>query len=736
MSIEAETAPSASPPESAAVSHQRTTPPDENAGPNETDERNPNPVTARARTQARRTGDGARLLGQWAGHWGSTADQSGEEIRRRIVAVQLEGHTERRDELAHAFAKATKKVVRLEEQAADGGLTQTQRSDLTLTRETARRLEKTLRDMTKVEFRARQPTGKQIARARSVGRLRRGTALLGAATATVLLVIHQPQVGLVGLLAGVGLAWWTGGHPPRLTHRPVPQDLLLPELDAPAELLTTEPLPTGADTDGDNQELFPGDTGKPFPIRTAADPTMAGACVLRALAAEGLAVGSVSGVTAERWGWRTVAHLTKGKPGDLVAKLANLDVLLGVRQGGVMAQPQKSAAGSVVLRVVTGDPFDPPPTHPVLAPRSRSIRQPMVLGPSMDSTPTEITLAGQNILVIAVPGGGKSAIIRNLVDHITACTDAIAWDIDPTGRGFGPLRRLAGRKAYTPKDIDRALNDAIRYAKARAQLMDDDVDNWQVSEASPAMFVFVDEHPQLTAKQKDKVIQLMRIGRKARITVVLASQDATADVVGDAVADVFGIRILLPSRKADVPLVVGSDTAISEGWMPHRLTPSPGEWDLADAGCFYILAPGLTDPILRKASFMTADVAKKRAEERLAAGLIALDPATIGTGSDEDGLPPILVAIRAAFERAADPEFLLTDQVLEHLATTDPAWCQWDDREPAYRRREGAKKITRDLKKAAIESLRTVRRTDLDKGNPPSGFWLADVEKTITDFLE
>jgi hypothetical protein len=91
----------------------------------------------------------------------------------------------------------------------------------------------------------------------------------------------------------------------------------------------------------------------PFSIHDAADAETAAECVRRALAAEGLAIGEITGVSPERWDWRTVARLSKGKPGDLVAKLPNLDVRLGVRQGGVMAQPQKEAAVSVVLRIIT-----------------------------------------------------------------------------------------------------------------------------------------------------------------------------------------------------------------------------------------------------------------------------------------------------------------------------------------------------------------------------------------------
>ncbi|MFE3246453.1 P-loop NTPase family protein, partial [Kitasatospora indigofera] len=713
-------------PEGAVVPKQPTAPPSESAGPRSATgpdgpekEKKPKPVARWAGAQARRTGDGAKGIGELLAHWGSTADQSGEELRRRIVAGQLEAFTERRNELRSALARETKKVVRLEEEASDGGLTDAQRGQLTLTRESARRLEKALRDMTKVPFRAVRPTEKQIARARTFGRLRRGAVLVAGSIATVMAAVHAPQIGLLTLVAGTAMAWRTGSHPPRLTHRPIPDDLLIPELDPPAKHLTPENPGETPAAAVESVELFPGDTGKPFPIRTAADPATAAACVLRALVTEGLAIGSVTDVSQEHWGWRATAHLTKGKPAHLVAKLPDLDVLLGVRQGGVMAQPQAASAGSIVLRIITSDPFAQLPPHPVHAPRSNSILRPLTLGPSMDATPTQITLAGQNVMVIAVPGGGKSAVVRTLVDYITSCTDAVAIDIDPTGRGFGPLRPLAAVRAYSEEMIDEALDYAIRLAQERALQMGDDVDNWPVSDDSPAVFVVVDEHPQLTPKQKQKVIKLGRIGRKARVTVILLSQDATADVVGDAIADVFGIRIMLPSRKADVALVVGSDTAISEGWMPHRLTPSPGDFDLADAGCFYIIAPGLRDPILRKATFLDAATATLRVQERLAAGPAVIDTATAAEDEEEGkepALPEILTVLLDVFA-AENTELLTLDQLHPHLILADPGrWDRWHDKTERHRLMEIGKAFGAQFRRDGIE-LSTERLDELD-GRP------------------
>ncbi|OKI95083.1 hypothetical protein [Kitasatospora sp. CB01950] len=678
-----------------------------------------------ARREASRTRDGVRALGSVVHHWGTAADQGADEIRRRLVAKQLDAHTERRTEVEQSLKAALKKTVKLEEAAADGGLTQGQRQDLTLTRESARRLEKSLTEMRKNPFAPQQPGERQIEWSRTFTRLRRGAVLTAGAIAVIESIVQQPRLGLLELAAAVGVAWWMGSPKTRLAQRQVPAELLLPELAPPAAAQAAPGTEQAAAPAG---PLFPGDNGKPFPISLAGDnPAVAGELLRRALVDEGLAVRAVTDVTREKWGWKATAHLTKGRPNDLILRLPDLDTSLGVRTGGVMAQPQASAAGAVVLRVLQSDPFDPMPPHPVHAPRSNSILQPVDLGPSLDGTPTKATLAGQNIMVIAVSGGGKSQIVRNLVDYITSCTDAIALDIDPTGRGFGPLRRLAAQRAYEEKRIDDALDWAIREAELRTKQMGDDVDNWQVSDDAPAVFVIVDEHPQMAKTQKAKVIKLSRIGRKARVTVVLLTQDATSDVVGDAVADTFGIRIMLPCRKADVPLVVGSDTAVSEGWMPHRLVPSPGDWDPADAGCFYIIAPGLRDPILRKSTHLVAAVATQRVEERLAAGLAA--PAERPEHeAAKDAIPEIAAVLLATFQ-AEETEALTLDRLHPHLIEYDSErWDRWKDKAPADRLREIGKALGADLRKAGL-SLPTVRLEELE--GSPRGIRRAALEAAV-----
>jgi hypothetical protein len=122
-------------------------------------------------------------------------------------------------------------------------------------------------------------------------------------------------------------------------------------------------------------------------------------------------------------------------------------------------------------------------------------------------------------------------------------------------------------------------------------------DTWEASREYPAIFVFVDEFIFLSQKAKESFIELLRIGKQSGIYPIAAGQDATSDSMGDAIADTFTLRIMLASRHADIPLVLGSG-AINAGFRPDRLIPAQNKQLKNDAGQSYIKGPGLDRPLL------------------------------------------------------------------------------------------------------------------------------------------
>src|ERR1051326_3793720 len=137
-------------------------------------------------------------------------------------------------------------------------------------------------------------------------------------------------------------------------------------------------------------------------------------------------------------------------------------------------------------------------------------------------------------------------------------------------------------------------------AKARPNLfaelgMDD---NWEPTPEDPAIVLVIDEFPQLSDRAKELAVKILRTGRKSRVQLVMAAQEATVDSLGDAIADSIALKIVGPSRHQDIKQVFGTGAG-ADGWRPDRLHPAPGE-DPADAGKVYIMGCGSTEPMVYK----------------------------------------------------------------------------------------------------------------------------------------
>ena len=508
----------------------------------------------------------------------------------------------------------------------------------------------------------------------------------------------------VGLVA-LALVWFQGRRP---THRrpPVPKLLFVPPTPPAHTELEAPPEP------------------EPFPIREAGHhPGRAREAVILALRKERAQVADVAVPAETAWGWTVPVVLSGGTLGDLIRVLPRMATTLRVGDNRLLAQRTSAEDGAAItLRILLSDPFAAPPPAPLRAPLSCSITDPVSIGISIDGDATPVVLAGQHALIVSDTGGGKSTMVRTMADYVTACTDAVAIDIDPTGRGLGPLGPCAAHRALNPKDAEALLEHLLATAEARIAALGTVEDNWTVTPDSPAVITFVDEWPRLSKRGKQLALDLLRIGRKARVTLVVCTQDATADVLGDAVADVFGVRIMLPCRQADVPLVVGQADAISRGWLPHLLVPSPGEWEPADAGRFYCITPRHRDPVLRYVPPISATTAAARAKERVDAGL----PALGGGAPVRADVPEIVALLLDAFAGEGDPEVLSVARIADHLEAADPAaWGRWAGR--TDRLAMVSRTIKGRLRTADLE-VPTVR---LDGVGRPAGYRLADIHRAL-----
>lgn len=509
---------------------------------------------------------------------------------------------------------------------------------------------------------------------------------------------------------------WAKGRNPTWRRPPVPKLLFVP---------STAPAHT---------ELEDADP-EPFPIREAGtNPRVAREAVRLALKKEAGKVSVAEVLVPEQtaYGWKVPIVLGSGTAGQLMSVLKPMTTTLRVGESRITAQPaDPNDAALVNLQILTTDPFATPLPYPERPPLSCSITDPVSIGLSIEGETTPVVLAGQHVIVVADTGGGKTAMVQALAEYATACRDAVVVDIDPVKRGLKALAPAAVMTARTAQEAEQVLADLLARARARVASMPPTQNDWIPSPDGPAVLVFIDEYPQLSKRGKELAVALLRVGREARITIVLCTQDATSDVLGDAIADAFGVRIMLPCRAADVPIVVGQADAISKGWLPHFLVPSPEPGFPADAGRFYCVTPRHRTPVLRYVSPLPPAEADRRTRERLAAGLPALEtaapPAPAGSPS-ATAVPAIAAQLLDAFATHRDPEALTIAQLADHLAAADPAtWGKWDGK--PNRLLMVGRTLKSHLKAAGLD-IPTVR-LDTDPKRP-TAYRLADIKGALS----
>lgn len=442
-----------------------------------------------------------------------------------------------------------------------------------------------------------------------------------------------------------------------------------------------------------------------------------------------LELRGIESVTQEVWGWEVTLLLAKGTAAGLAAVLPDLETRLAAPQDAILMQPEKKNAAKYVLRIVWRDPFAQMGTAPArkvgagLATRSQ-------LGMCMTGQELALAFLGVNALFIGVSRSGKSRALRVAVDAILAAGDAVVADIDVTGgSGLEAQECALYRRALDDEAAEVLLLFAIAVAQVRTKMFRrlGMGDVWQASPAFPAFILVIDEFPRLSKSNKLLAITLVRIGLKAKVQAIFASQEATKDALGSAIADSISIAVMLAARHADIPLVLG-EGAIAGGWRPDKLHPAEGE-EAHDAGRAYIRSGGLTNPLLYKFFDMGGKEAEERAASYLAAGIPreldsetldavrALDPgiipeiiaeATIDVDVDEQAeIPDILADILAVFA-AAGAETMTPTELTEALQKHDAA--RWGGLKPVVL---GRKMTALGLPSGSIGSDRGWRIEDL-----------------------
>jgi S-DNA-T family DNA segregation ATPase FtsK/SpoIIIE len=256
-----------------------------------------------------------------------------------------------------------------------------------------------------------------------------------------------------------------------------------------------------------------------------------------------------------------------------------------------------------------------------------SITDKFRVGTSVGGDPLDICLAGVMGLWVAASGGGKTGILQALAEATTACHDNITIDLDPHGDGLEDLYDGVRITARTHEQIEAVLLFFLVMSKARARLRKKlgMGKKWIPSAQHPAVTIFFDEFPKATDLAKRLAFDLLLVGRKELIDLEIASQGGTKLYLGENIAQMIAMKGVGPCKVGDTRAVFG-DGAVSEGWLPHRLSPAT-DTDPKDAGHIYIQGvPGRPDePIEYAIHEAPSATLKKLAAERLAAGLVDPD---------------------------------------------------------------------------------------------------------------
>lgn len=372
------------------------------------------------------------------------------------------------------------------------------------------------------------------------------------------------------------------------------------------------------------------DGTEPYPLAWCTSGDQVEECVSRALAAEGISVRDVNVSSRRDWGWELDVELKGSTPGKVVGIADQLEAHLALPHGGFMIEPDPRDASRITVRLVQSNPFADMPRPPVHTPRSLSVHDVVSMGRAMDGSTFELTFDGFCALVIGAMGAGKTlGALRTIAEALTACVDAVCWDLDPLKGGLGEFGDLMEVRARGPEECEEALERALAYVTGRSKVMPrlGMGDRWEASETHPHLFIFIDEYLQLSPRGKDLAIKVLRTGRQYGVYLVMAGQEATADALGDAIAQIVAYRILMACRFEDVRIAFGPGKG-AQGWRPDRMEPSVGKL-VNDAGQSFIMGGGFVRAIRYRFNAYTREQILRAVPARVAAGVTRMDADTL-----------------------------------------------------------------------------------------------------------
>lgn len=291
---------------------------------------------------------------------------------------------------------------------------------------------------------------------------------------------------------------------------------------------------------------------------------------------------------------RRVSEILKG-----TALREDVAARYGLPLSRVIAGEDK-IGGYVLLNVRIHDPWasEVPPTLDLPA-RGRSVVGPIRIGEDPETgKPLEVTLinkdGGTHVLIIAGTRGGKTTLLNNVIEHLTACEDATVVAIDLTkGKDIRAWAPALADTATGPDERSEALA-ILRGAKALVveRAAKTGASAVHVPTASePALILIIDEASELLAdpspagqEARQLVAWLNSKGASEAVVTIIAAQRGVLSHLGtgDVKANVFTRILLGVSAKAEQSFALGHE------WEAQGL-PDMSKYGEGAKGCALIV---------------------------------------------------------------------------------------------------------------------------------------------------
>jgi hypothetical protein len=364
-----------------------------------------------------------------------------------------------------------------------------------------------------------------------------------------------------------------------------------------------------------------------------------------------MALGNVSG--------RKANALVKLVPGeqtaeDLVRRLPNIESGMKLPPGALTAAAHLDRAD--LARLTLSDPRLmrrpipwPGPSNP-----GASIAEPICPGMYQDGDLVVLVVTGHHVQIMGMTGSAKSLGGGwNYLGEVITRYDAAVFAADVTkgDQTLGPLR-IALHGLATDMPGTRALLAAMHsIVRPRTDyLASRGLQRWQRDCGLTYLIVWLEECPdildQLTSKQMDGFISMVKAMRSAGMTVVMSLQRSTYDQMptilrGQLANWTFGV-----ANSADAKYGL-SERQEEAGAAPER-------WQNTQPGMAYLDAPGIPDDRIampmrcyfwgEDASIMAAHAAKFPASERPLDDLTARLLASAAAAWTKTGPAPAVAA--------------------------------------------------------------------------------------------